>query len=169
MEHVYLILIGAGIIIMLLAFFLQRKSPDDAAALPAQRLADQAETKKCLQRLSKQVKQETALLSAEWQEARADLLREIESLKKRVEQLEQQGSASAQAAVAGKQPQASGAQPAEEEIDMLALRERYRRVFELSREGLSPDEIAKRLGAGRGEIDLIFALAHKNERGLADA
>ncbi|CFJ42119.1 Uncharacterised protein [Mycobacterium tuberculosis] len=52
---------------------------------------------------------------------------------------------------------------------MLALKERYRRVFELEKEGLSPDEIAKRLGAGRGEIDLIFMLAAKHERGQAHA
>ncbi|MCG5250739.1 DUF6115 domain-containing protein [Brevibacillus agri] len=172
MDLVYLILIGAGIIIMLLAFFLQRKTPDDAAAIPTQRLTDKAETEKSLQRLSKQFKQETALLSAEWQETRADLLHEIDLLKKRVEQLEQQWNeraAHAQVAASAEQGQANGAQPAAEDVDMLALRERYRRVFELSREGLSPDEIAKRLGAGRGEIDLIFALAQRNERGFADA
>ncbi|MGZ0049727.1 DUF6115 domain-containing protein [Brevibacillus gelatini] len=168
MDQVYLILIGTGIIMMLLAFFLQKKTPDDAVALSTQRQTDKAETEKSLQRLSKQ---EIALLSAEWQETRADLLYEIDFLKKKVEQLEQQWNeraAHAQAAVSAEQTQPT-ALPAEEDVDMLALRERYRRVFELSREGLSPDEIAKRLGAGRGEIDLIFTLAQKNERGLADA
>lgn len=157
---------------MLLAFFLQKKTPDDAVALSTQRQTDKAETEKSLQRLSKQFKQEIALLSAEWQETRADLLYEIDFLKKKVEQLEQQWNeraAQAQTAVSAEQKQPTGALPAEEDVDMLALRERYRRVFELSREGLSPDEIAKRLGAGRGEIDLIFTLAQKNERGLADA
>lgn len=122
--------------------------------------------------MNKQFKQETALLSAEWQETRADLLREIEFLQKRVEQLEQQLDERVvvrETAAAVEAPPVKSAEPVEEQVDMLALRERYRRVFELSKEGLTPDEIAKRLGAGRGEIDLIFSLAQRNERGFADA
>lgn len=173
MDQVYIILIGAGIITMLLALFIQRKSPaDHTAAIQTSRSTDKADIEKNLQRLNKQFKQETALLSAEWQETRADLLREIEFLQKRVEQLEQQLDERVvvrETAAAVEAPPVKSAEPVEEQVDILALRERYRRVFELSKEGLTPDEIAKRLGAGRGEIDLIFSLAQRNERGFADA
>lgn len=171
MDVVYPILIGAGIISMLLAFVIKKKPPVDSfSSLPTHRTTDKDELDKSVQRIQKQWKQEINLLGAEWQEMRADLLQDIASLRKRLDQLEAQRdhavshepdvAVSINAVPSVSEPQ---------EVDMLALRERYRRVFELSKEGLSPDEIAKRLGAGRGEIDLIFSLAKKHERGQADA
>ncbi|WP_412914633.1 DUF6115 domain-containing protein [Brevibacillus sp. 179-C 1.1 NHS] len=171
MDVVYPILIGAGIISMLLAFVIKKKQPVDSfSSLPTQRTTDKDELEKNMQRLQKQWKQETNLLASEWQEMRADLLQDIASLHKRLDNMDQQLKQS----ISHKQHAPKNTdviEPASQvqDVDMLALRERYRRVFELSKEGLSPDEIAKRLGAGRGEIDLIFSLADKHERGLADA
>ncbi|MFS0553077.1 RNA polymerase subunit sigma-70 [Brevibacillus sp. 179-C8.2 HS] len=171
MDVVYPILIGAGIISMLLAFVIKKKQPVDSfSSLPTQRTTDKDELEKNMQRLQKQWKQETNLLASEWQEMRADLLQDIASLHKRLDNMDQQLKQS----ISHKQDAPKNTdviEPASQvqDVDMLALRERYRRVFELSKEGLSPDEIAKRLGAGRGEIDLIFSLADKHERGLADA
>ncbi|RAT94455.1 DUF2802 domain-containing protein [Brevibacillus sp. Leaf182] len=171
MDVVYPILIGAGMISMLLAFVIKKKQPVDSfSSIPTQRTTDKDELEKSVQRLQKQVKQETNLLAAEWQEMRADLLEDIASLRKRLDNMEEQwqkGETHKQEAPM--ETNRIEAAPQIQEVDMLALRERYRRAFELSKEGLSRDEIAKRLGAGRGEIDLIFSLADRHERGLADA
>ncbi|MCC8436883.1 RNA polymerase subunit sigma-70 [Brevibacillus sp. M2.1A] len=172
MDVVYPILIGAGMISMLLAFIIKKKQPVDSfSSLPTQRTTDKDELEKSVQRLQKQVKQETNLLAAEWQEMRADLLEDIASLRKRLDYMEEQWqtSESHNKQEAPKDTHRIEPAPQVQEVDMLALRERYRRAFELSKEGLSRDEIAKRLGAGRGEIDLIFSLADRHERGLADA
>ncbi|QDX94970.1 hypothetical protein EEL32_11100 [Brevibacillus laterosporus] len=48
--------------------------------------------------------------------------------------------------------------------DVLALKDRYQRVFELVQQGLTTPEIAKKLGAGHGEIELILTLAEPIER-----
>ncbi|GEC88081.1 RNA polymerase subunit sigma-70 [Brevibacillus brevis] len=171
MDVVYPILIGAGMISMLLAFVIKKKQPVDSfSSLPTQRTTDKDELEKSVQRLQKQVKQETNLLAAEWQEMRADLLEDIASLRKRLDNMEEQWQKSeSHKQEASKDTNRIEPTPQVQELDMLALRERYRRAFELNKEGLSRDEIAKRLGAGRGEIDLIFSLADRHERGLADA
>lgn len=171
MDVVYPILIGAGMISMLLAFVIKKKQPVDSfSSIPTQRTTDKDELEKSVQRLQKQLKQETNLLAAEWQEMRADLLEDIASLRKRLDNMEEQRQKSeSHKQEAPNDTNRIEAAPQVHEVDMLALRERYRRAFELSKEGLSRDEIAKRLGAGRGEIDLIFSLADRHERGLADA
>ncbi|WP_326490912.1 DUF6115 domain-containing protein [Brevibacillus brevis] len=171
MDVVYPILIGAGMISMLLAFVINKKQPVDSfSSLPTQRTTDKDELEKSVQRLQKQVKQETNLLAAEWQEMRADLLEDIAGLRTRLDNMEEQWQkSSSHKPEAPKDTNRTEPAPQVQEVDMLALRERYRRAFELSKEGLSRDEIAKRLGAGRGEIDLIFSLADRHERGLADA
>jgi hypothetical protein len=171
MDVVYPILIGAGMISMLLAFVIKKKQPVDSfSSIPTQRTTDKDELEKSVQRLQKQVKQETNLLAAEWQEMRADLLEDITGLRKRLDDMEERWHKSGnQKQEAPKDTSRIEPAPQVQEVDMLALRERYRRAFELSKEGLSRDEIAKRLGAGRGEIDLIFSLADRHERGLADA
>ncbi|PSK07497.1 DUF6115 domain-containing protein [Brevibacillus porteri] len=171
MDVVYPILIGAGMISMLLAFVIKKKQPVDSfSSIPTQRTTDKDELEKSVQRLQKQVKQETHLLSAEWQEMRADLLEDIASLRKRLDIMEEEWQKSeSHKQEAPNDTDRIEPAPQVQEVDMLALRERYRRAFELSKEGLSRDEIAKRLGAGRGEIDLVFSLADRHERGLADA
>ncbi|MFF0825867.1 DUF6115 domain-containing protein [Brevibacillus sp. NPDC003359] len=171
MDVVYPILIGAGIISMLLALVIKKKQPVDSfSSLPTHRTTDKDELEKSVQRLQKQLKQETNLLAAEWQEMRADLLEDITSLRKRLDNMEEQWEKSdSHKQEAPKENNRIEPAPQVQEVDMLALRERYRRAFELSKEGLSRDEIAKRLGAGRGEMDLIFSLADRHERGLADA
>ncbi|MGG4453690.1 DUF6115 domain-containing protein [Brevibacillus porteri] len=171
MDVVYPILIGAGMISMLLAFVIKKKQPVDSfSSIPTQRTTDKDELEKSVQRLQKQVKQETNLLAAEWQEMRADLLEDIASLRKRLDNMEDQWQKSeSHKHEAPNDTNRIEPAPQVHEVDMLALRERYRRAFELNKEGLSRDEIAKRLGAGRGEIDLIFSLADRHERGLADA
>ncbi|OAJ75384.1 hypothetical protein AYJ08_04460 [Brevibacillus sp. SKDU10] len=60
--------------------------------------------------------------------------------------------------------QASADQQPEISQDVLALKDRYQRVFELVQQGLTTPEIAKKLGAGHGEIELILTLAEPIER-----
>ncbi|WP_134700400.1 hypothetical protein [Ammoniphilus sp. YIM 78166] len=43
--------------------------------------------------------------------------------------------------------------------DVLHLRNRYQEVFELFKEGKSIEEISKKLGYGKGELELILQLA----------
>lgn len=173
MDVVYTILIGAGVVIVLLALFIQGKSgrDNDSAAILTHRTTDKVEMEKSLQRLGKQIKQEQDLVAGELQRTRSELLLELSQLRKRVDQIESDWNAEQTQVETGDSHTNENSLKRAEPIgiDMLALRERYRRAFELDKEGLSPDEIAKRLGAGRGEIDLIFSLATKHERGHADA
>ena len=155
---------------MILALFIKRKSPIDSdSATQMIRTTDKAELEKSMQKISRQLKQENERLSADVQDTRADLLQEVQQLRKRVEQLENQAKERLPIVETTEVKVSSLPKESDTEVDMLALRERYRRAFELANEGLSYDEIAKRLGAGRGEIELIFSLAAKNERGQADA
>jgi len=149
---------------MLLALFVRQKGTSNQPEIRSQRSAEKAELEQGIQRFAKQIRQEQAAASERIQRSKDELLQELALLRRRVEELENQHHLAAQAKDAPITVSEEGRAAKEpSEIDMLALRERYRRVFELQREGLSPDEIAKRLGVGRGEIDLIFMLASKHE------
>lgn len=174
MDVVYLILIGVGFVCIFISFFLKGKQTNESDSFElTRRTADKAEVDKKWQLLGKQIKQDKDYLLSQIEIVQGELLGEIHALRKRIEQLESQE-------VSAKAPQAPTIDVLDSpimnnetqqmnDVDMLALRERYRRVFELHREGLSLDEISKRMGTGRGEIDLIFALAARKERGTADA
>jgi TolA-binding protein len=151
------ILIGAGVLIILVSLMMKKSSPGDGIL---------AEMEKSLQRFVLQVKRENESVAAGVHESKQELIREVAQLRERL------GQAERELAVLARQVQSLQAQAsfsrqqesAEEPADTLALRERYRRVFELKQEGLGLDEIAKRLGAGRGEIELIVSLASPQER-----
>lgn len=164
MDVVYIILIGAGLAIMLLALFVRQKGTGNQPEIRTQRSAEKAELEQGIQRLAKQIRQEQTAATERIQRSNDELLQEVAMLRRRLEELENQRHPVAQthdsSISAGEEGKAA---KGPSEVDMLALRERYRRVFELQGEGLSPDEIAKRLGVGRGEIDLIFMLAAKHE------
>ncbi|QRG65468.1 DUF6115 domain-containing protein [Brevibacillus choshinensis] len=171
MDVVYLSLIGVGFLSMAVALFIKTKpSGDSGTMLPTHRTTDKAEMEKILQQMSRQIKQEKDWMQKQLDQSHEELVMEIKHLRQRLEQLEH-GKAAQLATVERESIQQAEAlqMPVAKDEDVLVLRERYRRAFELRQEGLSLDEIAKRLGAGRGEIDLIFALAAKNERGMADA
>ncbi|WP_134686225.1 DUF6115 domain-containing protein [Brevibacillus migulae] len=168
MEQSYYLLLGAGALIMIAALFLKKSSSASAveATTAVNRQADRAEMEKALQRFVKQVKDENDRLSGEVRATRQELQQLIATVEARVQTAEmmitQLSSNMASPTVAVEHAEES---PATE--DTLALQERYSRVFELKKEGLTVDEIAKRLGAGRGEIELIFSLASPSERGSA--
>ncbi|MDF2679387.1 MAG: polymerase subunit sigma-70 [Brevibacillus sp.] len=168
MDVVYIILIGVGVLSMAVALFVKAKPASDFdTMLPTHRTTDKAELEKTLQLMGRQIKQDKDLMQRQLDQSHEELLIEVKDLRQRLEQLENgRGRQQIQQVRENVQQEATIEKPEE---DVLVLRERYRRVFELQREGLALDEIAKRLGAGRGEIDLIFALAAKNERGMADA
>lgn len=171
MDVVYLILIGVGVLSMAVALFIKAKPATNFDTMvPPHRTTDKAELEKALQQMGRQIKQEKDWMQKQLDRSHEELLIEVKDLRQRLEQLENGRSAQykqqTRENVQQEVPMEKNDPKAE---DVLVLRERYRRVFELQREGLSLDEIAKRLGAGRGEIDLIFTLAAKNERGMADA
>lgn len=171
MDVVYPILIGIGLLIMVLALFIKGKPAADAdSPIPTHRTTEKAEWEKSLQRLGRQLREEQEQVSLGLQQTGSELNQELAMLRNRVEQLEREWS-NRQKQIVNVSSEKEVAATVEEstEVDMLALKERYRRVFELEKEGLSVDEIAKRLGAGRGEIELIFSLASKKERGHGDA
>lgn len=171
MDVVYLIMIGAGVLCMAVALFLKGNRTDDAdRTLLTQRTTDRTEIEKLVQGLERKWRQEKEWVRARLEATEGELRSEMHELRQRVAQWENARPLNQEEPL----PQTMHQEKKEgieapAEVDMLALRERYRRAFELHREGLSADEIAKRLGAGRGEIDLIFALASRNERGAYDA
>lgn len=152
---------------MLSGLLIKRKDVESVSGTPASLQTDKAELESRLQRLAKQLKKEQDLFADDLQRTRSELLQELSVIRKRIDQAESSSHVTqshSDTGVSHTDPVALQKDEAAE-VDMLALQERYRRVFELSKAGLSPDEIAKRLGAGRGEIDLIFSLASKRERG----
>jgi hypothetical protein len=158
MDNIYIIVIAIGAGIMLFSLVLKKETVNPPSVQRKQVDRYQAEIEKALQQINRQAAERQARIAREAEETRLALMQEMASLRRRLEELEN--------AQNGMQRSPSQDRPEhveEEEPDLLALRERYQRVFELSREGLTPDEIAKRLGAGRGEIDLIFLLAAKRE------
>ncbi len=170
MDQPIYLLFGAGALIMIVAFFLRSsRAAADTAPMPGLPAAwPSVEVEQTLKRFLQQVKQDNEQEMARLRETKAELLRELDELRKRVEatevrltqlagQLESSGSASA-----------DEANRSAADADTLLLRERYRRVFEWNQEGMSVEEIAKRLGAGRGEIELILSLAAPADRRKTD-
>jgi len=163
MEQPILLLLAAGLLIVIAAVLWMRKPRSAAQPEPQPlpgKLWEQPQIEAAVQRFVSEIKQENQRVIDRFQQTQAQLMQELNQLQQRVQQLEQQMAAvtqqlAARPAEQGKQP---AADPAAEE-DALRLRNRYKRVFELQREGLSSEEIAKRLGAGRGEIELILSLA----------
>ena len=158
MDIIYIVAIAIGLGIMLFSLFLKKEAGDSSFVQQRRLERFQAELEKALQQINKQAGERQALIAREAEETRLSLMEEIASLRRRLEELENAENRASRSSGTGR-----GGQEKEEEPDLLALRERYQRVFELADEGLTPDEIAKRLGAGRGEIDLIFLLAAKRE------
>jgi len=174
MQPIYL-LFGAGAVIVLIALFLKRGKADRPApdAYLMYKQQERAEMEKALQRFVNQVKQENEAFLAEVRRQKKEIADQLAAWEHRLrtaesglEQTSQQLRALQAGIKAGAHDAADQAKAPEHE-DTLALRERYRRVFELQQEGLDSEQIAKRLGAGRGEIELILSLAAPAERGAA--
>lgn len=125
-----------------------------------ERMREQAHIEETVKRFVTEIKQENQRIISRFQSSKAEWKEEMEQLRVRVAQLEQQVAelsgmvrmSSAESAVGTRQNE-----------DRLSLKNRYKRVFELESEGLGAEEIAKRLGAGRGEVELILSLAAKGE------
>lgn len=164
------ILFGAGAFIMMAAMLMKKRSGPSQPSQPAtQKQWEQAEVEKSLQRFVQQVKQENEAVVAGMQRTKAEWQQEVVQLRDRLGQAEAE-LMRLTAQVQSLQSQVNRVSPQEKETepeDVLALRERYRRAFEWKQQGVSLEEIAKRLGAGRGEIELIFSLAAPQESGEA--
>ncbi|WP_024983832.1 DUF6115 domain-containing protein [Brevibacillus borstelensis] len=165
MNGSYYILAGAGVAIMVLALlFSSRRSKRDR--MPAAPQLNIEEVEATLQRFVLQIKQEKEAESEAFYKSNAQLKKELADAKGRLDKVERELT---ELRTARRQPASPDQQESSgEAADVLSMRERYRRVFELMQEGLGPDEIAKRLGAGRGEIDLILSLAKPREAGAAN-
>lgn len=168
MDQPLVLLFGAGVIIVISAFLLKKAKKPSMDKQPVVHTSfDRTEMETTLKRFVSQVQKENDQTVTYMERNKQELLREIARLSERVQHLE------AEVVQLRTLPQAE-TKPAtkedrqEADTDSLLLKERFKRVFELKQEGLTVDEIAKRLGAGRGEIDLIFSLASPAQRGSAD-
>lgn len=175
MDQPLYLLLGAGTLIVIIALLMRRPPYTELNVQPIQTQMDRAEMEKSLQRFVQQIKHENEAIVADLKRTKAELSGEVAFLRQRLEKSELEVAklskqlASFETERTKLQSKQSEIEASAEDQDMLALRERYRRVFELKQDGLSIDEIAKRLGAGQGEIELIFSLAAPYERGHADA
>ncbi|WP_139488959.1 DUF6115 domain-containing protein [Brevibacillus dissolubilis] len=178
MDQPHYLLLGAGVLIVILSFLLKKpaQAESDATQHLAQKQVDLTGMEQTLKRFVKQVKQENEQVMTSVRHDQERLQSELSQMHTRVAALEEELSR-----VSGKltslstvpaQPQHTtpNQEPTADErvhnhADTLLLKERYRRVFELKKEGLDIAEIAKRLGAGRGEIELIFSLAEPLQGG----
>lgn len=174
-QPIYLIL-GAGLLLCIIAFFFGKRGTknqnEEIQALLLQRKQERAEMEKSIQRFVQQVKQENELVVANLRKTKENLRSDLDQLETRIQELEAE-LASVQTRLAAVQnPSMQSVQPAvaekpaaEVQEDTLFLRKRFQKAFDLRKEGKSIDEIAKELGAGRGEMELIFSLASPQERG----
>lgn len=172
MDQPYYLLIAAGSLIVIISLFLKKSVPNqpDAQTFLVQKQLERTEMEKTLQRFVQQVKQENESVVVGVHRTKTDLTNEVTQLRERLQNAEEELSQLSKQ-VQGFQNQLQNrtvsrqTETEEAEEDILALRDRYRRVFELKQEGHHIDEIAKRIGVGRGEIELIFSLATPHERG----
>ncbi|MGC5324092.1 DUF6115 domain-containing protein [Brevibacillus sp. SYSU BS000544] len=175
MDQPLFLLFGAGALIVISAFFLRKKETVDKQPVIHNAL-DRSEMEKTLQRFVLQVQKENDQTIQQIQQNKQEHTREVNQLHQRLHQVEAElNQLKATTATLQAVPKATVEEIAEEvvqdqeqEEDSFSLRERYKRVFDLKQEGLHPDEIAKKLGAGRGEIDLILSLASPAKRGSSD-
>ncbi len=171
MDQPLFLLFGAGALIVISAFFLkENRSREAKKARNLQNSIDRTEMEKTLKRFVVQIQQENEQTAVQFQRQKQELMQELRRLNERMQQLETEAS-HLRAKVADLETRSQAASTIEgeaEEMDSLLLKERFKRVFELKQEGLDANEIAKRLGAGRGEIDLIFSLAEPTQRGASD-
>ena len=166
MDQPLYLLFGAGALIVISAFFL-RKSNKSSADKPSvnHTSIDRAEMENTLKRFVTQIQKENDQTVSFIERNKQETVMEIRQLNKRVKHLENE-LAQLRNSIPALQTDQTVPQPKEEAAaDSLLLKERFKRVFELKQQGLTADEIAKRLGAGRGEIDLIFSLATPAQRG----
>jgi DNA-binding NarL/FixJ family response regulator len=160
MDQPLLLLAGVGVLVVIASLWMPRFS--GRANAPQTLQWDAAEVEKSIQRFVQQVKaeQQQAIsralsLHAEGQAEARELEKRVQALEEKVHQLQMElQQVRERVADSGGTPFVPQLEP-----DALLLKERYRRIFELKEEGLTIDDIAKRLGAGRGEIELIFSLA----------
>ncbi|MGE5704240.1 MAG: DUF6115 domain-containing protein [Clostridia bacterium] len=174
-QPIYLIL-GAGILIIIFALFLSKRTDRTDTIEQTMQMnlrQERAEMEKSLQRFVQQVKQESDLHAAHLRKTKENVRNDLDQLEHRIHTLEAELAAIRHQLATAPSPVQEAEQPViaeepeEQKEDTLYLRERFQRVFELQQEGLSLDEIAKQLGAGRGEIELILSLASPQERGNA--
>ncbi|MGD8191042.1 DUF6115 domain-containing protein [Brevibacillus ginsengisoli] len=166
MDQPLYLLFGAGAIIVISALFLRKRNNTSDEKNPAIHTSfDRKEIEGTLKRFVAQVQKENDQAVTTMERNHQKTASEIHQLNERVQHLENELK-HMRSLIHSRQEVATTEETiAEPEADSLFLKERFKRVFELKREGLSADEIAKRLGAGRGEIDLIFSLATPEQRG----
>lgn len=167
LDQPLFLLFGAGAIIVISALFLRKTnqaSTDKETVIHTS--IDRTEMENTLKRFVTQVQKENDQTVTFMERNKQEVSVEIRQLSERVKYLETE---LAQLRSLIPNLQTNQMKPAEAkvetDVDSLLLKERFKRVFELKQQGLSIDEIAKRLGAGRGEIDLIFSLATPSQRG----
>ncbi|UFJ42152.1 hypothetical protein LOK74_06550 [Brevibacillus humidisoli] len=166
MEQPLLLLSAAGILIVIAAMIWLRKPRPSALTeerLHAGRLLEQPQVEETVQRFVAEIKQENQRIISSFRQKNEQLMEEVDQLRDRIDQLEKQVAvvSGQMKAMPAMQLEAEERPLAEE--DSLLLRNRYKRVFELQGEGLKAEEIAKRLGAGRGEVELILSLASSGQ------
>jgi methyl-accepting chemotaxis protein len=175
MEQSLYLLLGAGVFITILSIFIKNPAagPADSKAAQIQKQLERAEMEKSLQRFVHQVKKENEQVITGMQKKNQTLHEIVAFLQERLANVEQGHSALRDRLDAFDSNQVKLEQAAatmeEEQTDTLMLKERYRRVFELKEQGMQIEEIAKKLGAGQGEIELIFSLAQPPVKGRTHA
>ncbi|WP_425341259.1 DUF6115 domain-containing protein [Brevibacillus borstelensis] len=167
MNWSYYILMGAGVAVMVLALlFSSRNAKRDRN--PAAPQLTMKEVEETLHRFVVQIKQEQKAADEAAHRSLAQLKKQLAETKGRLDIVERELAELRSLGLQTQPATSEELEPSQEAADVLSMRERYRRVFELAQEGLGPDEIAKRLGAGRGEIDLILSLAKPQRGGAAN-
>lgn len=176
LEQPIYLLLGAGLFILIIAFILTIKQNGSTVrkqqVVHEQKQQERQEIEKQLQRFVHQVKQENELVVANLRKTKENLRADLDQLEQRILSLETDLESVRQQSKNAGEPaqettQSDGDEASFKQEDTLYLRERFQRVFDLQQEGLSLDEIAKQVGAGRGELELIFSLATPQERGRA--
>ncbi|WP_232697060.1 DUF6115 domain-containing protein [Brevibacillus daliensis] len=177
MEQMIWILLGIGafaILVSAVSLYLSRKKEQsDGSARqtfhPAETTSshvERSEMEQALKKFVSQVKKENEQTNRYAEASVRELKQENNYLKDEIADLYQQISSLSkeqQQLIHNLQQSHSTEQVGPEEIqnenDIFALKNRYSRVFELANSGMSSIDIAKKLGVGHGEIQLIMSLS----------
>ena len=186
MNQIYLYVALVGVVLVLFALTRSNKGAVHAAAstMPAGGGMSDLELKQTLDEFMQELdKENVQMLESftklqieirqkfdEQQQAIQGLERQLSRLADRQDQLEKQAAeqqaALAESVTAAPNPEqlAEPDAPSQQAASSFAFNEKYAKVVELSRQGMTADQIARETDIGIGEIQLVLDLARREER-----
>ena len=184
MNQIYLYIALVGVVLVLFALTRSNKGAASAAAstMPAGGGLSDLELKQTLDEFMQELDKENVQMIEsftnlqieirqkfdEQQQVIQGLERQLSALADRQDHLEKQAAeqqvALSESAASEPEGLAEPDAPSQQAASSFAFNEKYAKVVELSRQGMTADQIARETEIGIGEIQLVLDLARREER-----